>query len=294
MEYRRLKNLGEFKAKHPNLKICNGNDTKKLCDMFFSRHPAMKTKNEKLVFDKQFFLNVEKLSPISTAEGSVLIMRHKGQNFVIKEFELDDSWDRKIFFYESLVHAELRRRINVLVPRLHHAYILRDDATKPKKAHGIQIMDCQPGETLKKFLESSPTSQELSACARLIRDALRKFDEQRIWHGDLHSENILIDCNTLKVSFIDFGSTVIDANVGGLSNVYPFLDNLIDCKADEFLHALRQVGLPVPLPRDSDKYIELDDTCGLRNREVEMTDEKALTQHFRQEFPSSRAVGSDI
>ena len=108
-----------------------------------------------------------------------------------------------------------------------------------------------------------------------------------------HCTNLQTSDEVCKISLIDFGSTVVDANIGKLTNLYCFLEGISEFKASSILlPALRQVGVPIPRSFTNDDILaEVDDFAGLRTRELERIPGKVLAERFRQTFPVPRFRG---
>ena len=71
------------------------------------------------------------------------------------------------------------------------------------------IMEYCPGITLKEFLKSDPSWLYRWGIARQISDTMKMLYERGVFHGDLHSNNIIIDTenehNFLKI--LDLGTS---------------------------------------------------------------------------------------
>jgi serine/threonine protein kinase len=60
--------------------------------------------------------------------------------------------------------------------------------------------------SMKLFKKKHPKdSKERMEVATNIRDGLKHIHEQKITHGDIHDENVLVHVGTLDIRFIDFG-----------------------------------------------------------------------------------------
>ena len=72
------------------------------------------------------------------------------------------------------------------------------------------IMEYCPGITLKEFLESDPSWMYRWGIARQISDTLKNVYKRGVFHGDLHSNNIIINIenehNFLKI--LDLGTSI--------------------------------------------------------------------------------------
>ena len=228
------------------MSICNGNDTRELCSMYALRKSGKDKKG--IDFDQDFLtLKSKLLRPI---DGGVFAADYKKYALIVKwKFDVSTKEKRYDFLYQTKTHLRCWERLGDIVPRLFAAYYLEAKG----KMRGVQIMERVPGMTLAKFLKKSRSPRELQEAAeqlKLMFDAMRV---QRVWHGDLHSTNIILDASedrVRKAYLIDFEKVVAGVKVGN-ANFFSVIDGFIE-NVDENMNwrqlipYLRQAGCVLP------------------------------------------------
>ncbi|XP_043091995.1 serine/threonine-protein kinase pim-2-like [Puntigrus tetrazona] len=92
-----------------------------------------------------------------------------------------------------------------------------------KKTSFVLIMEFpKPCCTLNEYIECSEPINEREACwliGQLIQ-ALKHCVDRRVFHGDIHTGNILVTPTTLELKLIDFGCAQLIHRGGNLSSQY--------------------------------------------------------------------------
>lgn len=111
---------------------------------------------------------------------------------------------------DKLEREELRLKqefeISTVVNRFGE-YFIRPVRISTDKVHSYAVYEYFDSVTLQKFLSENRSNLTKKIVLKLIKQILHAFSvihEHKIYHGDIHSKNILVDDN-YKIKIIDFG-----------------------------------------------------------------------------------------
>ena len=189
---------------------------------------------------------------------------YQGIPLAFKVFTLEVDHDRRDFMWQTLIHFELYKRMPSIVPRLMKAYFLKSGKT----LRGVQIMERVPGVPLAQVLERAKDDPSMmTRLAEHLGDIFHQMQEHRVWHGDLHCDNIIVklgaDGRILHMFVIDFGETVLDIPIDA-HNLYRFVR---DFDLHYWVPYLRKAGVHVAADIhewddhrfDAETYVQLHD-----------------------------------
>lgn len=116
------------------------------------------------------------------------------------------------------------------------------------------IMEYCPGLTLKNFLKSNPPWIYRWGLARQISDTMKSLYEKGIFHGDLHSNNIIININDNEnwLKILDLGTSIFSGEENSHRRdarlLYDLSFQLLPCVRELAFYNDRSISeLPSPL-----------------------------------------------
>ena len=257
--YKKAVKSGRYAAQSSTAKSCKS-DTKLLCDWNtsrnrrYSRHESDESATDARMsgeyppggWDRD--LLTMKSSKIKHFRQHTTTVVYKGRQLVFKEFDVNTKVERRAFLFRTLTHHEMYRRLGDRIPCLYKAYFLERNGRR----YGIHIMQCAPGIELEEFMKTERSPTVLRDIAKHMRDMFEALQKAKIWHGDLHAGNWIIDSTkkgmVKSMTLIDFDDSVVDVQALGNKNILRFLVKTVD--ESSFYHLLlpylREVGVSVP------------------------------------------------
>jgi hypothetical protein len=272
--YRSAVKSGLFKPQESRKPVCKS-DSMLLCDWRLkrghksisrARHPPAHATTPHVPLIRKWPIDLLTLKSdlLHHFAQTTLKADYQGVPLAFKCFTLEDDHDRRSFMWQTQMHFELYKRMPSIVPRLMKAYFLKSG----KKLTGVQIMERVPGVPLAQVLERAKNNPSMmTRLAEHLSNIFRQMQRHRVWHGDLHCDNIIVklgaDGRILHMFVIDFGETVLDIPIDA-HNLYRFVR---DFELQYWVPYLRKAGVHVAADIhewddhrfDAETYVQLHD-----------------------------------
>ncbi|GBB91177.1 hypothetical protein RclHR1_18310005 [Rhizophagus clarus] len=176
------------------------------------------TKNNIKYYEYNNFYNIEKIDDENVYRAN---FKNSDQYFTLKSFNLDNDTLKEI------VHElKLYRKINLHENIIKFFGITNDNENRNGQVKKYLVMEYADGSTLRNYLKKyfeNLTWNEKFDLAFQLSCAVSYLHDERIVHRDLHSNNVLIHQNIIKLS--DFGiSKKIDDPQSKSFGMIPYID----------------------------------------------------------------------